>query len=325
MIDRRWLPLNALRAFESVAKNLSFTAGAQALHVTQSALSRHVASLEVLLECKLVERRPHGLVLTAAGAMLLPVVTKSFDRLQDTMNEILRDGSGLTRTLRVHMPPSFLQHMAIPMLRDFRREFPNIPIDVSSSSVIGVPTRDLDIAVIYDRPRQGDAIRDLLWTVQVTPLCAPEVAQDAEGLDLAAFLAANELLHVRIDGQPRGVIWDAFAAQAGIGLNTERGLAFDTSSLAIQYAQSGSGVVLGDTRMFADLIASGQLAQPYDVVCEDGHGYYLTFHPEDVTEPGVTLFRTWMIERFAGFQKGSGIKSPTILSNEKQGRLECSL
>ncbi|UMY16762.1 LysR substrate-binding domain-containing protein [Methylobacterium organophilum] len=300
MIDRRWLPLNALRAFEAVGKHLSFTAGAQALHVTQSALSRHVASLEVLLECKLVERKPHGLILTPAGAALLPTISKSFDRLQDTMNEILRDGSGLVRTLRVHMPPSFLQHMAIPMLRDFRREFPNIPVDVSSSPVTGVPSRDLDIAVIYDRPRQGDAIRDLLWTVRVTPLCSPELARDSEGLDLAAFLAANELLHVRLDGQPRGFLWDAFAAQAGIGLNTERGLAFDTASLAVQYALSGASVVLADIHMFADLIASGQLVQPYDTVCEDGYGYYLTFHPEDVTEPGIALFRAWMIERFTG-------------------------
>ena len=44
-INRRWLPLNALRAFDAVGQNLSFTAGAQALHVSQSALSRHVISL----------------------------------------------------------------------------------------------------------------------------------------------------------------------------------------------------------------------------------------------------------------------------------------
>jgi DNA-binding transcriptional LysR family regulator len=39
-IDRRWLPLNALRAFEGVAKHSSFTAAANALLISQSALSR---------------------------------------------------------------------------------------------------------------------------------------------------------------------------------------------------------------------------------------------------------------------------------------------
>jgi DNA-binding transcriptional LysR family regulator len=145
--------------------------------------------------------------------------------------------------------------------------------------------------------------------VRVTPLCAPELARDSENLTLAEFLARHELLHVRLDEQPRGCLWDAFAGQVGIGINTDRGLAFDTASLAVQYALSGAGVVLADIRMFADLIADGRLVQPYDAVCEDGHGYYLTFHPEDVTEPGVALFRAWMIDRFAGISKGTAPRS----------------
>ena len=48
-INRRWLPLNALRAFEAVGQRLSFTAGANALSVSQSAVSRHVIGLEELL------------------------------------------------------------------------------------------------------------------------------------------------------------------------------------------------------------------------------------------------------------------------------------
>ena len=302
MIDRRWLPLNALRAFEAAGRHLSFTAGAQALQVTQSALSRHVASLEGLLNCRLVERKPHGLVLTAAGASLLPAVTRSFDRIEGVLNEIQREGAGLARTLRVHMPPSFLQHMALPILRDFRQAFPAIPIDVSSSSVTGVPARDLDIAVIYDRPRQDEAVRDLLWTVQVTPLCSPALLESGGRSDLAGFLARHELLHVRLEGQPRTLLWDQFAAQANIVLDADRGLAFDTASLAVQYALAGSGIVLADVRMFADLMAEGRLVQPFVTAYEDGFGYYLTFHPEDLTEPGVALFRRWMIDRFSNDQ-----------------------
>ena len=61
MINRPWLPLNALRAFDAVGRHLSFTAAAQTLHVSQSALSRHVISLEALLGKKLLERRPQQL------------------------------------------------------------------------------------------------------------------------------------------------------------------------------------------------------------------------------------------------------------------------
>jgi DNA-binding transcriptional LysR family regulator len=57
-LDRRWLPLNALRAFEAVGRHLSFTAAANSLLVSQSAVSRHVIHLERLLGVQLLERRP---------------------------------------------------------------------------------------------------------------------------------------------------------------------------------------------------------------------------------------------------------------------------
>ena len=175
-----------------------------------------MASLEALLGCRLVERRPGALALTPAGAALLPAVTKSFDRLEGALNAALREGGGPVRRLSLHMPPTFLQQAALPLLRDFRRAFPDVPIDVSSSAVTGAPGGEVDVAVVYDRPRRGDSVRDLLWTVEVTPLCAPELAAGAAALGLEGFLRRHELLHVRLDGQPRDALWADFAARAGI-------------------------------------------------------------------------------------------------------------
>ncbi len=222
IINRRWLPLNALRAFDAVGTQLSFTGGAQALHVSQSALSRHVISLEELLGKKLLERRPQHLVLTPEGAALLPVVQKAFDRLEQTLNTI-KDGEKAGRTLRVHMPPSLLNQMALPMLQDFRREFPDVQIDVSSSHVTGLPAHELDVAVVYDRPNVDDRVTDLLWMVRTTPVCSPEVARTIGGRDITAFLGGQELLHVKLDDKPRGFLWANFLRQCGGAADTERG------------------------------------------------------------------------------------------------------
>ena len=298
MINRRWLPLNALRAFDAVAQNLSFTSGAQALHVSQSALSRHVISLEALLGRKLLERRPHGVVLTEAGAALLPVVRKSFDRLEAVLNEIQTGESG-GRTLRLHVPPSLLQQQLLPILRDFRREFPEILVDVFSTHGTGLPPSDIDMAIVFDRPSVDDQVTDLLWMVRVTPVCSPALAARHAGLGLADFLAVNELLHVKLEGQPRGLLWSGFSRQCGVFVETSRGLAFDTAIAAVQYAIAGEGVALADIDMFADDIASGRLMTPHDAVHEDGYGYYLKLHPEDLADPAIALLRSWVIARFA--------------------------
>ncbi len=299
MINRRWLPLNALRAFDAVGQHLSFTAGANALHVSQSALSRHVIMLEDLLGKQLLERRPHRLALTPAGEALLPVVQKSFDRLEQVLNTI-REGSPNSRTLRIHMPPSMLNHLALPMLRDFRREFPDILIDVSSSYVTGLPQHDLDVAVVYDRPNVDDKVTDLLWMVRVTPVCSPELARQLEVKTVSEFLSDNELLHVRLDGEPRGLLWSTFAQQCGLSLDTDRGLSFDTAFSEVHFARSGAGVALADLDMFAAELASGELVAPYAASFEDGYGYYLKFHAEDLADPVISTFRTWAIARFGG-------------------------
>lgn len=305
---RVWLPLNALRAFEAVGQRLSFTAAAAALHISQSALSRHVGRLEEYLGCRLMERRPQGMVLTAAGAALLPVVAESFDRIEETLKGLRRERGDVGRVLKVHMPPTFLHVAGLSLLAEFRRAFPGVPIDVSSSNGIGLPPgRSVDLAVVFDRPHLGDAIRDPLWMVGQTPACAPDVAARAAGLDLAGFLRANELLHVKLEGEPFGTFWAGYVRHFGLDIGVSRGLAFETEALAVQCAVAGGGVTLVDVDMFAAELADGRLVTPFpEASCPSGYGYYLAVHPDDMADPAVALFRSWVIQRYRQAPRGRG-------------------
>ena len=298
-IDRRWLPLNALRAFEGVAKHSSFTAAANALLISQSALSRHVIALEKLIGTQLFERKPHALVLTKAGQHLLPAVMKSFDRLEYALDDIRNDGSTSLRTLRVQMPPSFAVHLAVPILRDFRRAAAEVEIDLVSPYGVGPPPSDVDVAVVYSKPTVTDLVTDLLWPVRLSLLCHPSVAARHAGKSLPEFIEANELVHVRISDQPRHHLWTQFVRHANLGsVNVERGLVFDTAVLAVQYALSGEGVVLLDNYLFDDYVRTGQLVKPFDTSVDDGYGYYLLTHPEALSDTAIAMFRSWLIERF---------------------------
>lgn len=301
-INRRWLPLNALRAFDAVGQRLSFTAGAQALNVSQSAVSRHIIVLEGLIGQKLFDRAGQKLTLTPAGIALLPEVRRSFDRLEQTLNAIsLNPEAG--RPIRVHIPPSLLQQVVMPMIRTFHAENPDIRIDISSSPVTGLPSAETDMAIVFDRPNIDDRVTDLLWMVRVAPVCSPEVAARHAGASLEQFLASNNLLHSTIIGEPRGFSWGTFARQARIDLNVDRGLAFDTLALAVNYAMTADGVALADVEMFAPDIAAGRLVVPFDTALDDGFGYYLKLRPEDLSDPDISAFRSWLIARFVERQK----------------------
>ncbi len=299
--DRRWLPLNALRAFEGVAKHNSFTAAANSLLISQSALSRHVIALEKLIGAQLFVRRPHALVLTQAGQHLLAAVSKSFDRLEYALDDIRNDGAPVRRTLRVQMPPSFAARLAVPILRDFRQAAPEVEIDLVSPYGVGPPLTDVDVAVTYSKPMVTDQIRDLLWPIRLSLLCHPSVAARGAGMSLPDFVEANELVHVRLSDMPRHHIWRQFARHVNLPVpGVERGLVFDTAVLAVQYALSGDGLVLVDTMLFEEEIRSGRLVKPFDFDVDDGYGYYLITHPEGLSETAIALFRSWLIQRFGG-------------------------
>lgn len=68
MFDKR--PLNALRAFAVAARDESFKAAADELHVTAGAVSRQVKELESRLGTRLFERHPRGVALNATGRRL---------------------------------------------------------------------------------------------------------------------------------------------------------------------------------------------------------------------------------------------------------------
>jgi DNA-binding transcriptional LysR family regulator len=298
-IDRRWLPLNALRAFEGVAKHGSFTAAANALLISQSALSRHVIALERLTGVQLFERRPHALTLTKAGQHLLPAVIKSFDRLEYALDDIRKEGAPAQRTLRVQMAPSFAVQLAVPILRDFRCTGAEVDIDLISPYGVGPPLGDVDVAVVYSRPTVTDLVTDLLWSEQLAVLCHPNVAAAHRGKDLAAFIEANEIVHVRIGDQPRHYLWLQFVRRTGLAkIDVERGLVVDTAVLAAQYALSGQGIALVDPNLFAEELAAHHLVRPFEATLDAGYGYYLTTTPEGLGDTAIALFRSWLIERF---------------------------
>ena len=294
-MDRQWLPLNALRAFEAAGQLGSFTAAAAQLTVAQSAVSRHVAVLEAFLGVPLFERRPQQLVLTEAGRHLLPAVSRSFDRIDAALGDIIKERGAPRRRLRVALPPSFALQLAVPILRDFRAEHPELTIEIASR-LAGEP--EGDIAVTYSEPRVTDAINDLLWMERLAVLCAPSALGEATP-DLPALMARHDLLHVRLGGRPHQHMWELMARAVGRpDLAVDRGLVFDTAQLAVHYALSGDGLALVDPVLFAEDLAAGRLVAPFEARLASGYGYYLVTAPEDLDE-AVALFRSWLIRRFA--------------------------
>lgn len=123
---RPYLPLNALRAFESSARHLSFTRAAFELNVTQAAVSQQVRTLEERLGTALFKRLPRGLAMTDEGLALRPVLTDAFDRIEAVLKQF--EGGHFHEVLTVGVVGTFAVGWLMPRLKSFRDAHPFVEL-----------------------------------------------------------------------------------------------------------------------------------------------------------------------------------------------------
>ena len=294
------MPLNALRAFEGVARHGSFTGAAHALNVSQSSLSQHVIALERLIGVALFERGPQGLALTRAGEHMLAAVATSLGRLEYALDEIRSESAPVKRTLRLQMPLSIALHLALPIIRELRLSNAELDIDLASPSSTGPPLRDPDVMLMYAPAPRGRLAAEMLWPLRLRILCHPRLAQLHRGAGLADFIQANELVHVRDDRMSGQESWAAFLQRNGLcGLTAKRGLVLDSSALAARYVSSGEGIMLGDAQLFRGQMRRGGLVSPFAAELDTGCACCLVTHPAGRSDWAVAQLRACLLNRLA--------------------------
>lgn len=291
--SRRDLPLNALRAFEAVARARSFTLGADALNIAQSACSRHIARLEEIVGRRMFLRSGKAIRLTEAGEQLLPAVQRAFDVLVRALDQVSTDA-----ILTLHVPPTFVQTMGLPFIQRFKEEHQGLGLTIMSTYSTGIPSGDYDIAIIFDHIGDHKDGRTLLWPISMTPLCSIDDAPRIKAIGLEEALRQEDLLHVQLEGYPQDHLWRRFAHANGINAFKPSSLAFETAALAIEFARAGAGLALADTRLADRNLAAQGLAAPFDVSLATGFAYYLIWSAPSRKRTGASELKGY-IERLA--------------------------
>ncbi len=290
-MGRQIPPLNALRAFEAVARHLSFTAAADELGVTQGAVSQQVKKLEAHLGLLMFRRVHQGLLLTDAGQAYLPVVRDAFDGLAlGTRNMQSRERSGV---LTVSVSPGFATKWLVPRSHRFYERHPEIDLRISTAlEHINFARGDVDLAVRHGDGTWPELDVVCLMAENVFPVCSPALLDGPDELKAPIDLRHHTLLRSwRPDYWPR---WFA-AAGAGGAVDTTRGPAFADHSNAVQAAIDGQGVALGRTALVGDDLLAGRLVRPFEQVIPADIAYWIVCPQGTAGRPKIVAFREWLL------------------------------
>ncbi|WP_193368510.1 transcriptional regulator GcvA [Pelagibius marinus] len=289
-------PLNALKAFESAARHLSFTRAAAELNVTPAAVSHQVKALEELLQVPLFRRLPRALRLTDAGQAALPMLSQGFDKLAQGVEQMHAHSESAVLTISVS--PSFGAMWLVPRLERFRSRHPEIEIRIDGTDRrVDVVRGDADVALRYG-PGGYEGVRvDRLFGQVNTPVCSPALLRGAHPLRRPDDLRHHTLLHV--DWKDAEASWRMWLLAAGLhDIDPTRGPHFSMESMAVQTALDGHGVALIGDRLVADDLAAGRLVRPFDPSLSTPltFSYYLLSACDGAGAPKVAAFRDWLLE-----------------------------
>lgn len=294
---RKIHPLNALRAFEASARQLSFVRAAEELHVTPAAVSHQVKKLEDYLGVPLFRRLPRGLQLADAGQLLLSDLRDVFRRLDRAMERVTeRHAEG---ALTISVAPVFAVKWLVPRLQKFSARHPGIDVRMSSSLALIDFQRDaFDVAIRFGRGDYPGLAAELLFEESVTPMCSPRFLKGRNALRTPEDLRHHVLLHndsMVFDPEAPG--WAQWLAAAAVThVDASRGPRFGQPDHALQAAIDGAGVVLGWRRLSADDAAAGRLATPFDLALPLGSAFYVVYPEAHADRPKIRIFRNWLFE-----------------------------
>ncbi len=140
-----------LNIFRAVAKHNGLANAALELHLTPSALSHAIKSLETELGCRLFDRVGGKMMINQAGEQLLAAIAeplRALDNAAAALRELGRWGQG---RLRVGAPVTACQYVLPEVLRELRREFPKLLMQVETGNTAHLAMmlreRRIDLAI----------------------------------------------------------------------------------------------------------------------------------------------------------------------------------
>jgi LysR family glycine cleavage system transcriptional activator len=247
-----------------VARHLSFSAAAVELHLTQSAISRQIHSLEDDVGAPLFNRGTRHVELTAAGHILLRAVSPSLQQLDGAVQQI-RLARG-RRSVSLTTFASFASLWLIPRLKDFQSSHPDIDIRVSAGDpMTDLDDPEIDLALRYCHPDAAPQGAQRLFGEVLTPVVSPLLLAQGAAIALASDLAHHALLE-EDDNRPSAeyLSWRHWLRLHGQPqLEPRRWIYLNFTYQQIQAALAGQGVALARLALVEESIRRGELVEPF--------------------------------------------------------------
>ncbi|MFY7959070.1 MAG: LysR substrate-binding domain-containing protein [Elsteraceae bacterium] len=296
--------LKAIQVFDAVARAGNLTQAAEALQITQSAISYHIQTLEAYLGAKLFERSSRGVRLTEQGVKLAPYVREGLRSIEAGLAAVKI--APASTVVRVAVLPMFASRWLAPRLGDFWEKHPKIELsfshDNNTYSGASNPGEVADVAVQWGVGDWESVDSRRLLEAPLIAACSPELLKRTP-LRRVADLERHVLLHV--DNHNMWRQWLAAAGDPAHERLSQRGLMMSDRHFQLSATLNAVGVSLFIRDFIQEELRRGVLVAPLAMEFRTEYAYYLVRPKGRASGPAAASFYDWICAQAQRSQTGS--------------------
>lgn len=279
-------PLSALKAFEAMARLERVGAVAKELHLTHSAVSHQLKSLEDMVGAALFERSARQMTLTEAGRTYAYQVRQSLDELSQATQKLRKPRH--QATLSIAVLPSFATHWLIPRLADLRQTCPELVLSLHAGlSFIEFEKNRIDAALRFGHGQWPNLQTEHLMGDSLVLVAAPSLVGHRPFKTLKSLMK-YPVLH-------SGESWSSWLQSASLEDEPPLAkMAFTDSTHLLEAAKLGLGIALTRRSIAHGLIQQGALHCLTPIEPVHSSSYYLVWPYHSQPNPMLKKFRDWL-------------------------------
>jgi LysR family glycine cleavage system transcriptional activator len=295
MTAKQSVSLRGLRTFCVAAKHENFSAAAEALFITPSAVSHQIKSLEKELGQQLFDRNARELRLTGIGRALYADMSPLIEQM-DAIVGSYRKGS-IRSSVRMSVQPFFASEYFVPRLSEFTAGNPKIDIQVSASdeSAESHPA-DADLSIrLFRSPPKGVQSR-LLFPMKLVPAGSSELA---DALSVEDGRIVGDFPIIIHESYPKA--WRQWSKSSGLELpKNAKVTRLDSMIAVVRAVEQGIGAALVPVPLADQWFLQKTITRLFDHELVADVSYFLVWQEERAARDSVARLRDWILERFSG-------------------------
>ncbi len=284
--------LKAVHYFDTAVRHQSFTAAAQALHVTQSAVSRMIQTLESELGVALFTRQGRLITLTPAGEVFARKSRQAIDLIAQASQQARAQSAEQALTIGVN--PAFAARWLVPRLPDFQRLHPHIHLHLVGNELDEAPAPTSTVWIRYGTgPWPGMSVTKLPIATRLGLVGAPSLLarhgplrrpQDGLGKPLLAYAGRQHDL------------WQDYFQQFHLPMAAlDKASRYQQLLTLTEAAVSGLGYALVPQFLIEPELGAGKLQAALPQTFEFGRQHVLLHRRDAAQDQKVQRFKRWLV------------------------------